>query len=290
MKNKTFVFALLLLFCAAGIHAFDYQQAYGDLDSAFSSGAGFAMPLKTSAVKPGTWKGFSDKFKEALSNDPEVVCRREAGRNDYIKACLDDASIPAGADIRVAFLKKEYCGSGHRGFATKVRHNIIKEKDVITIRKSIYFVYKGKEKNLKRSEKEARGMVDSVERYYAFYGLNIEVAVFFNTGEEDMRSADSIVSFAANDGKTNAGSWGLLDSTVAIHEFGHLLGLDDEYPSGVCPARKRIDETSIMYKLTRDGAGRLYQRHIERILGPMCSPDEWMQDVGSQYAFKQIAP
>lgn len=55
------------------------------------------------------------------------------------------------------------------------------------------------------------------------------------------------VRVRAGSGATNKGTWYTADSgAVAAHEFGHMLGHPDEYPSATCPGRSPVSTGTVM--------------------------------------------
>jgi hypothetical protein len=66
-------------------------------------------------------------------------------------------------------------------------------------------------------------------------------------------------------GRSDSLNWNLMNSpAMAAHEFGHLLGVFDEYwPGATDPDGRIIDATSIMTSHT--SGGKTYGRHYRRI-------------------------
>jgi hypothetical protein len=61
-----------------------------------------------------------------------------------------------------------------------------------------------------------------------------------------------------------------------LHETGHLLGLEDEYPEPDCPDRKVPSERERINSVMYDPFGavedlRFYPRHFATVLAPLCS-------------------
>jgi len=67
-------------------------------------------------------------------------------------------------------------------------------------------------------------------------------------------------------GRSNELNWNILDSPmIAAHEFGHMLGVFDEYRRGaIAPQSGIIDTTSIM--TSNPTAGMTYARHYKGFL------------------------
>jgi len=67
-------------------------------------------------------------------------------------------------------------------------------------------------------------------------------------------------------GRSNELNWNILDSPmIAAHEFGHMLGVFDEYRRGaIAPQSGIIDKTSIM--TSNPTAGMTYARHYKGFL------------------------
>ncbi|MFC1522707.1 hypothetical protein ACFL6Y_09885 [Elusimicrobiota bacterium] len=230
------------------------------------------LPLQGGGKKKGngSFNRFIEKIRTELSNDPEVVVRREAQRDPYISACINDPDIPIGSEADVKYMKKEYCGEGYRGYGGPVHYHLIKESDVVVLRMAIYFIYKGKERNRESTKKEVEGTLRYITAFFGRHGIKLELESIFDTGVyEDRRRADSFITLADSSHHVSARHWTTY-SPIAVHEFGHILGLSDEYPSGMCPARKVGMEDDSVMKYWHVERPRLYPRHIEQLLGPLC--------------------
>lgn len=68
-------------------------------------------------------------------------------------------------------------------------------------------------------------------------------------------------------GRSDALNWNIMNPpAMAAHEFGHLLGVFDEYwPGATNPESRLVDTTSIMTCNVVSG-GKTYERHYQRIL------------------------
>ena len=67
-------------------------------------------------------------------------------------------------------------------------------------------------------------------------------------------------------GPTDMGNFYVNDSgDVASHEFGHMIGNPDEYPSSVCPTRSPVDTDNVM-----DDNTEVVARHLNRIASAHC--------------------
>jgi hypothetical protein len=68
-------------------------------------------------------------------------------------------------------------------------------------------------------------------------------------------------------GRTDEMHWNLMDSPATVaHEFGHMLGVFDEYKRGATATRAEIiDKTSIMTSKPTEGL-KTYARHYENFL------------------------
>lgn len=69
--------------------------------------------------------------------------------------------------------------------------------------------------------------------------------------------------------------WGLnTEGAVAAHEFGHMLGLPDEYATELCPARHPVNTGSLMDVTD----GKVLPRMVEHLCAPMCSQTALMPE------------
>jgi hypothetical protein len=68
--------------------------------------------------------------------------------------------------------------------------------------------------------------------------------------------------------RANLRVWGLNTSPqVAAHEFGHMLGLADEYEDPRCPGRYPVNTGTLMHVV----GGRVDARLVEHLCAPMCT-------------------
>jgi bacillopeptidase F (M6 metalloprotease family) len=66
--------------------------------------------------------------------------------------------------------------------------------------------------------------------------------------------------------RSNVRTWDTKDTGfVAAHEFGHMIGLADEYVDPNCPERNPVDTGTIMYVTVNDVASRMMQRIANNI-------------------------
>ena len=67
-------------------------------------------------------------------------------------------------------------------------------------------------------------------------------------------------------GGTNMGTWFTQDGgNVAAHEFGHMLGLVDEYSSSICPSRSPVNTGTIMDNNSNVVPARMMTRFANNI-------------------------
>jgi hypothetical protein len=79
-------------------------------------------------------------------------------------------------------------------------------------------------------------------------------------------NAHQVVNVSPSGVATNMRSWNIIDSGDAIsHEFGHMLGLPDEYTSSLCPGRSPVNTANIM-----DDNTNVVTRHLNQIAGFHC--------------------
>ncbi len=96
-------------------------------------------------------------------------------------------------------------------------------------------------------------------------GQLIPILVDVNFNGPDFQH-DVIVRSGSSGQCTTQLKWHIMDSPVLIaHEFGHILGLYDEYPKGaVNPVTRLTDPASIM--TSRPEKARACARHYEKVL------------------------
>ncbi|MFC1522207.1 hypothetical protein ACFL6Y_07340 [Elusimicrobiota bacterium] len=274
LRSLVFVLAGLIVFGNIPIFAQGTERNFEKLSEMFSSGRSFAMPLKSDEWSSG-WEKLkkkteenNKKIKEAFSRDQEVMCRREARKNKYIRACLDNPDIEDGTEIRVMY------GNRECRYSNRVKYWLVMEEDHITVKMSIYFKHVGVDKTKASAEKDLERVVGGIERYFASYGIRVELEYVFETGDiKEQYEADQVVRFTRSTSGRTSNAWSPVIG-IALHEFGHLVGLNDEYRDGRCPERPE-NPHSIMYSYNPNGDGKsaLTDEHIEKMLMPMCDPD-----------------
>ena len=69
--------------------------------------------------------------------------------------------------------------------------------------------------------------------------------------------------------RSNMSTWDTEDTgDVASHEFGHMLGLPDEYADGNCPGRNPVNTGTVM-----DDNTEVVERQVEGLCGFICGQD-----------------
>jgi len=148
-------------------------------------------------------------------------------------------------------------------------YHLVWDGEAVTVRCTIHLVPVG---GATRAEvdRAAEAWRRYIDRFWgSFYRLRLSdgpaVAIRF-----DVRFAavaeDNEVTVWPKERPEQSVSWSVRSPPLYIaHEFGHLLGLYDEYPGGaVDPATSLIDATSIMGAYPGPNA-RPYPRHYEAI-------------------------
>lgn len=97
------------------------------------------------------------------------------------------------------------------------------------------------------------------------HAKEIKIHKCFNA---DLIRAGRATSCTAAGNRENATNWTLgADNSTANHEFGHALGLDDEYEDTGYPFNLLGEHDSIMNN-SNDPAARFYRRHFEQMVDP----------------------
>ncbi|MFC1523115.1 hypothetical protein ACFL6Y_11960 [Elusimicrobiota bacterium] len=235
-------------------------QRKKSLDDAFSSGTAFPAESKP-AGKSSVREKLFDRVRVQTSHDPEVVARRKAQRDPYISACLNDPAVPVGKEVRITNRSYRYWAK--------------KEEDVVKIRMSIYFTYPGEERERNTVRKAIKELPACIRGFYAYGGLLVEMIPYFDSGSQDMARADNVIASMpqSHTYRADAKNWNVFDCGIAIHEFGHLLGLPDEYIDAQTSNKSFIGEENSVMRDYKPINAALYPRHIKSILDPLCVPD-----------------
>jgi hypothetical protein len=117
----------------------------------------------------------------------------------------------------------------------------------------------------------------AIEKFYALHGIDVSLTFHHGLESGDAAHWDSFVVYVRKDDATSrhtSMSWAInetmpdaLREKIHIHEFGHLLGLPDEYIKFGITQEGEPD--NIMNDATAPGA-HLYPRQIRAILEPLC--------------------
>jgi hypothetical protein len=72
------------------------------------------------------------------------------------------------------------------------------------------------------------------------------------------------VRVRAGPARSNSGTWDTMDTAaVASHEFGHLIGLADEYIDTACPMRNPVNSGTVMH----NNSNTIPERMMDRFAG-----------------------
>ena len=78
--------------------------------------------------------------------------------------------------------------------------------------------------------------------------------------------AHQVIRVRPGPATSNVTTWDTGDTgDVASHEFGHMLGHPDEYPTAACPARSPVNTGSVM-----DDNTEAFERHVEHLASFHC--------------------
>jgi hypothetical protein len=94
------------------------------------------------------------------------------------------------------------------------------------------------------------------------------------------------VRVRAGSGRSNMGTWYENDDgNTAAHEFGHMLGMKDEYTDPQCPSRSPVNTWKVMHVVT----GPIDQRYIDAVCrGVPSAPIEVAANERGQFAVADV--
>jgi hypothetical protein len=79
-------------------------------------------------------------------------------------------------------------------------------------------------------------------------------------------SAHHTVRVRVGPARSNMGTWDTRDTGgVAAHEFGHMVGLVDEYADGTCPSRSPVNTGTVMDNNSNNVPNRLMTRFANNL-------------------------
>ncbi|MDC1174496.1 hypothetical protein OAT67_03845 [Bacteriovoracaceae bacterium] len=228
----------------------------------------------------------SDKAFEAWNaqnGDLDQKVAYYAQKDGHINNCLNDKKNGDSGkkDYTSAHLCKKvgWWLDSKRG--EPVKYKVHKKNGLINIDTSIYFDYKGDEKNRERSFKRLRKAMKCMKSFYAKHGIRLNLTVKEDSGLHDWWSCDHSINIWDEKMNPNSANWTtttyLSDARVCrhfLHELGHRLGLPDSYPDPDCPDREPIKSRYDMMYSTGSGAdvneSNIDGETISKLIRPLC--------------------
>ncbi len=224
------------------VHANHYDRSNGDNDGDGVRNKHDALPndARDSTDKDGD--GVGDNV-DAFPDDPKEW------RDSDCDGVGDNADKKFDGKGRVATVSR-FSSDGTYG--QNVGMTLVTTPDGV-----IHAILKVKLTGARDGKREA-GWENEIEKFWSNDEFSLDVQ-WVESGE------DNRMHVRRGSGRENSGTlFTSTDKWTAIHEFGHLLGLDDEYQDRKDPARLIGESNSIM-RISWEG-GVPYKRHLALIL------------------------
>jgi hypothetical protein len=224
---------------------------------------------------------------EENDSDLEQEIKYYASKNPYISRCLD---LNQGEKVvSVDYTSSHKCEGQSRVRGSEVSYSLEKENGAISLKTSIYLNYGGEEAKKEEAFQRIREAKECMRKFFARHGIRLDVEFKEDTGLLDAFKADHRIELRDRYGLPDSGVWvshytpaapgfgdGQLTAenvcSLALHEFGHRLGLRDTYPGGRdCRNRPVGPENDLMHNHWRGPERiKIMPKAIQQILRPLC--------------------
>ena len=218
-----------------------------------------------------------------------------AHTNPYISQCLNQ--VPERTRVSIDRYWYEDCRSSKNEeniYIEKKKYQLEIKNGAIELSTSICFSYRGDEARRVVSTNALERTLPCFRNFFARHGIKLNLSFSFESGTQSSPQCDHSTNLhyhyhSQEELLANSQNWVTHHSTnsirnkdynpnsrcvLAIHEFGHLLGLVDTSKSSKCINRKRtmpIDDIMNAHFLEGPYYKKFYPYAIEELLAPLCS-------------------
>ncbi|MDC1173895.1 hypothetical protein OAT67_00755 [Bacteriovoracaceae bacterium] len=242
----------------------------------------------------------SDKAFEAWNAQNGDIDRKVAyyaEKNGYISNCLK--TINDGEEKKVEKRTSRLCkkdakeldpyshridSSKHAYRTTTGNYTLSKKRGQLVISTSIYFLFKGEEKDREEAFRVLEDTKKCIVNFYAKSGIKLDLTFYYETGPRDKQVCDHFVNLHTRTNRADSGNWateGAANPNMSnsnrcalyLHELGHKLNLPDTYPDPACPDREIISPIGDIMRVGSYGQvedSKLYPYAIKEMLGDIC--------------------
>ncbi len=206
-----------------------------------------------------------------------------ATSDTLLNRCLKDPAVTERRWKGVSYVASQLCKKPNTMEATPAAYRIRKQDGKIQVAMTVIFDYKGGMNNLPGVLRRLGSVRDCISRFYARFGINLELDFNTNPGVSSPKSGDLHVDLWDKYPRYNSANWAMIETCgvsltedqacgAYAHELGHLLGLPDRYVEPNCPDRELGPHDSVMRAGGWNGSKsvRLYPNDIAIILEPLC--------------------
>ena len=215
--------------------------------------------------------------------------------NPYISQCLN--RVPERTRANIDHYWHEDCRSSENHEITYLenkKYRLEIKNGAIELSTRICFSYRGDESKRLISTNALEGTLPCIRNFFARHGIKLNLSFAFEPNDQSSLECDhsSTFHYHYNNQKNelaNSQNWVTYHSTnsirsrdynpnsrcvLAIHEFGHFLGLADTSQSSNCVNRKRVMPSNDIMNtnfLESPYIKKFYPYAIEELLAPLCS-------------------